>query len=133
MKVSAKTVAMAMVVVVVVAMLVTYFVAWALASDVRNVTDAGWVLYHSKTCGHCVTQLADLGWKTHWLESVECTASTACRSRGITVFPTWLNEKTNQMMEGRVDADKLVTTLMEAPVRRKIATVIKDEQILTFS
>jgi hypothetical protein len=87
-----------------------------LLSDITWLTKKGWVLYHSETCGHCVTQIKDIGWKMYWVNSVKCNSSTqTCAEKGIRVFPTWLNTNTNQIHEGKIRMAELVDTLEAAP------------------
>ena len=95
--------------------LAIYSAVRIMASDMRQITNDGWVLYHSKTCVHCVTQLASIGWKSFWLDEVECNANTQkCTEKRIKVFPTWLNTNTNQIHEGKVDMAELPLTLKNA-------------------
>jgi hypothetical protein len=93
---------------------------WYLSADIRHLAADGWVLYHSPNCGHCVTQIAQLGkFKSYWMPMVNCKDNpTLCEEKKIKVFPTWLNEKTNQIHQGAIlDDANLIDVLTGAPVR----------------
>ena len=94
-------------------------------SNIRKLANDGWVLYHSPYCGYCIKQLSDIGYfKLKLLPTVNCSDnSNICREKGITSYPTWLNERTKQIHVGYIQLDpvtkddiKLIDTLSRAPI-----------------
>ena len=80
--------------------------------DIVQIASDGWVLYYSPKCGHCTTQLNDLGWMVHWLPTVNCDVESC--SENISAFPTWLNEVTGQTLVGAIPIDDLRERLVNA-------------------
>lgn len=79
-----------------------------------------WVLYYSPDCKYCKQQKSDLDYANVHCKKVNCkTKAGKCNSKGITSFPTWLNETTNQVHVGYIplrEFDDLLPVLSKAPL-----------------
>lgn len=64
-----------------------------LAAFAQCLTEKKAVFYGSNTCQHCAAQKRDFGRSFQYINYVECnnngTLADACRTAGITAFPTW--------------------------------------------
>ena len=110
---------------VIVALFILVLFSWWDAANIRKLSDDGWVLYYLYTCGHCITQKKQIGrMKLMWMNKVDASTNPELvKSKGIKAYPTWLNEKTNQIHVGSIslapdmDDSKLVAALNAAPTR----------------
>jgi hypothetical protein len=88
----------------VILLLIVVAFSWWDASTYRKLSDDGWVLYYIKPQnkrsiqGELLNRL-----QLFWMNKVDVSNNPAlAKSKGITKYPTWLNEKTNQISEGKV-------------------------------
>lgn len=87
-------------------------VIYCSTTDLRKVRSDGWVLYYTKTCGHCIDQIDGLGWGGLWfLNSTDCTSAGAVRPPDITAFPSWKNMVTGKVYMGVIDRKDLLSVL----------------------
>ena len=83
-----------------------------ITSDLRKTKTDGWVLYYTKSCGHCINQINELGWGGLWfINAVDCTSANTIKPPDITAFPTWKNTVTGKVHLGMITRDKLFSTL----------------------
>jgi hypothetical protein len=102
---------------------------WQTSANIRKIADDGWVFYHSPSCGHCVTQISEIGaLKLMWMPMVNCEDRPGlCKEKGISAFPTWLNKKTDQIHTGAIAIDSiigdavLVDVLKSAPLKHNLS------------
>ena len=110
-----------MVLEIVVCIILIYFAVWYLASDIRALGENGWVMYYSPNCGHCETQLSDIGWTAYFLPKVNClTNPDVCEKEGIKAFPTWKNSITGKLHEGAIPMITLFSTLAGVDTVKKL-------------
>jgi hypothetical protein len=105
-------------------------------ANIRKLSNDGWVFYYSPECTHCVKQMMHIGsLKLCWLSMVNCVDNPEiCKEKGVTAFPTWLNNRTGQIHVGTIIlyddiADtELLKTLTAAPIQNesKINSVMND-------
>lgn len=107
-----------MIPILLVALFLVFFYAWCNASDIRQLTEDGWVLYHSPDCPFCVEHLNALGWtKTIFINKVDCKNRPGlCSNEKINALPTWKNMRTGAVHEGLVEPELLYETLNRAIV-----------------
>jgi hypothetical protein len=66
---------------------------------IAEINSAGWILFHSKTCGYCLDIKKRVGiLKWVMMNKRECS-NTMCPPQ-ITSFPTWLNTHTLETWSG---------------------------------
>ena len=67
--------------------------------QIKDVNEAGWVLFHSKNCGYCVAIKKNVGplkWAS--MNKKECS-NGGCPSV-IKGYPTWYNTSTGETWDG---------------------------------
>jgi hypothetical protein len=109
--------------IVVVCIIIILIYQWYTA-NIRKLSSDGWVFYYSSKCIHCVKQMKHLGsLKLCWMSMVNCVDNPEiCKEKGVTAFPTWLNNKTGQIyvgtiiLYGDIADTELFKTLTEAPI-----------------
>ena len=100
------------IIIILLSLLIIYSLARYQANDICSLTNDGWVLYHSPSCGYCVKQLKEISWKRIWLNEVECTSNRQqCSEMGINVYPTWINVKSGARYEGSINGSEIYTVL----------------------
>lgn len=73
--------------------------------DVLLIRSNGWVLYYTPSCPFCVKQLDEFGWKSNLLNKINCEEKNC---PDIEAYPTWVNKKTGEKIEGVATSDKLL-------------------------
>lgn len=73
-----------------------------ICEDIIRINCAGWTLYYSHTCPHCI-ELRDNIPPYLWfaMSKVNCAASNVQCPPEIKTVPTWLNRYTKQTWDGR--------------------------------
>ena len=94
-----------------------YVVVTYAAQDIITLTQDGWVLYYKPSCSYSVKQLNSVGWKSSYLNMVNCDEYPyTCQAENIKMYPTWKNGKTGQAHAGSIEAGELVSTLNYSPM-----------------
>lgn len=69
--------------------------------EVHAFNNAGWVLYYSSTCPHCVKLKNDLHWLTWYtMAKVNCADPLVRCPESVKTVPTWVNTYTGQTSDG---------------------------------
>ena len=76
--------------------------------DTLSLRYRGWVLYFTPSCPYCVTQLNEFGWKSAILNKVNCEQMNC---PNVKAYPTWINSKTQEQVEGVVSIEELADKL----------------------
>ena len=114
-----------------------YTLSWYAAVNIRKLAADGWVFYHVSWCGYCVKQIEQIGAsKFSWMPMVECSNNPVCVDKGITSFPTWLNERTGQKHTGSIDLDPitmddtvLLDVLGNADIKKVISVKVDEKHV----
>ena len=92
-----------------IALAVVVVLLFLYVQDVLTLKQNGWVLYYTPTCPYCVQQLGEFGWKSALLSKVNCKENEC---PDVQAYPTWINSRTGEKVEGVVKKDELYGKLL---------------------